>query len=234
LGHHLAYLFFPSADDASESVAPARVLYPNGSRGPRAQLDDVVLAAQAFLHLASLDSDPNWLSLSVAWTERALRDYPHLPHGTASTAHDVPDRPFLEAVETEDSVVPSANAVLIEVLHHLGLCTGRMEWIALAQERAGIAKKAAAEHPSSHTHFLGFWTAIEPTDPKTERCVWTFNGPDAVAWRARADQEFLLRPEDPVLLESGNGTTGVTRCTQGQCSAPYTDWEAFRAAASFR
>jgi uncharacterized protein YyaL (SSP411 family) len=234
LGHHLAYLFFPSADDASESVAPARVLYPNGSRGPRAQLDDVVLAAQAFLHLASLDSDPNWLSLSVAWTERALRDYLHLPHGTASTAHDVPDRPFLEAVETEDSVVPSANAVLIEVLHHLGLCTGRMEWIALAQERAGIAKKAAAEHPSSHTHFLGFWTAIEPTDPKTERCVWTFNGPDAVAWRARADQEFLLRPEDPVLLESGNGTTGVTRCTQGQCSAPYTDWEAFRAAASFR
>ena len=234
LGHHLAYLFFPSADDASESVAPARVLYPNGSRGPRAQLDDVVLAAQAFLHLASLDSDPNWLSLSVAWTERALRDYPHLPHGTASTARDVPDRPFLEAVETEDSVVPSANAVLIEVLHHLGLCTGRMEWIALAQERAGIAKKAAAEHPSSHTHFLGFWTAIEPTDPKTERCVWTFNGPDAVAWRARADQEFLLRPEDPVLLESGNGTTGVTRCTQGQCSAPYTDWEAFRAAASFR
>ena len=234
LGHHLAYLFFPSADDASESVAPARVLYPNGSRGPRAQLDDVVLAAQAFLHLASLDSDPNWLSLSVAWTERALRDYPHLSHGTASTAHDVPDRPFLEAVETEDSVVPSANAVLIEVLHHLGLCTGRMEWIALAQERAGIAKKAAAEHPSSHTHFLGFWTAIEPTDPKTERCVWTFNGPDAVAWRARADQEFLLRPEDPVLLESGNGTTGVTRCTQGQCSAPYTDWEAFRAAASFR
>ena len=234
LGHHLAYLFFPSADDASESVAPARVLYPNGSRGPRAQLDDVVLAAQAFLHLASLDSDPIWLSLSVAWTERALRDYPHLPHGTASTAHDVQDRPFLEAVETEDSVVPSANAVLIEVLHHLGLCTGRMEWIALAQERAGIAKKAAAEHPSSHTHFLGFWTAIEPTDPKTERCVWTFNGPDAVAWRARADQEFLLRPEDPVLLESGNGTTGVTRCTQGQCSAPYTDWEAFRAAASFR
>ena len=234
LGHHLAYLFFPSAHDASESVAPARVLYPNGSRGPRAQLDDVVLAAQAFLHLASLDSDPNWLSLSVAWTERALRDYPHLSHGTASTAHDVPDRPFLEAVETEDSVVPSANAVLIEVLHHLGLCTGRMEWIALAQERAGIAKKAAAEHPSSHTHFLGFWTAIEPTDPKTERCVWTFNGPDAVAWRARADQEFLLRPEDPVLLESGNGTTGVTRCTQGQCSAPYTDWEAFRAAASFR
>ncbi|MDP4602174.1 MAG: DUF255 domain-containing protein [Schleiferiaceae bacterium] len=234
LGHHLAYLFFPSADDASESVAPARVLYPNGSRGPRAQLDDVVLAAQAFLHLASLDSDPNWLSLSVAWTERALRDYPHLSHGTASTAHDVPDRPFLEAVETEDSVVPSANAVLIEVLHHLGLCTGRMEWIALAQERAGIAKKAAAEHPSSHTHFLGFWTAIEPTDPKTERCVWTFNGPDAVAWRARADQEFLLRPEDPVLLESGNGTTGVTRCTQGQCSAPYTNWEAFRAAASFR
>ena len=234
LGHHLAYLFFPSADDASESVAPARVLYPNGSRGPRAQLDDVVLAAQAFLHLASLDSDPIWLSLSVAWTERALRDYPHLPHGTASTARDVPDRPFLEAVETEDSVVPSANAVLIEVLHHLGLCTGRMEWIALAQERAGIAKKAAAEHPSSHTHFLGFWTAIEPTDPKTERCVWTFNGPDAVAWRARADQEFLLRPEDPVLLESGNGTTGVTRCTQGQCSAPYTDWEAFRAAASFR
>ena len=234
LGHHLAYLFFPSAHDASESVAPARVLYPNGSRGPRAQLDDVVLAAQAFLHLASLDSDPNWLSLSVAWTERALRDYPHLPHGTASTARDVPDRPFLEAVETEDSVVPSANAVLIEVLHHLGLCTGRMEWIALAQERAGIAKKAAAEHPSSHTHFLGFWTAIEPTDPKTERCVWTFNGPDAVAWRARADQEFLLRPEDPVLLESGNGTTGVTRCTQGQCSAPYTDWEAFRAAASFR
>ncbi|MDP4627861.1 MAG: DUF255 domain-containing protein [Schleiferiaceae bacterium] len=234
LGHHLAYLFFPSADDASESVAPARVLYPNGSRGSRAQLDDVVLAAQAFLHLASLDSDPNWLSLSVAWTERALRDYPHLSHGTASTAHDVPDRPFLEAVETEDSVVPSANAVLIEVLHHLGLCTGRMEWIALAQERAGIAKKAAAEHPSSHTHFLGFWTAIEPTDPKTERCVWTFNGPDAVAWRARADQEFLLRPEDPVLLESGNGTTGVTRCTQGQCSAPYTNWEAFRAAASFR
>ena len=234
LGHHLAYLFFPSADDASESVAPARVLYPNGSRGPSAQLDDVVLAAQAFLHLASLYSDPNWLSLSVAWTERALRDYPHLPHGTASTAHDVPDRPFLEAVETEDSVVPSANAVLIEVLHHLGLCTGRMEWIALAQERAGIAKKAAAEHPSSHTHFLGFWTAIEPTDPKTERCVWTFNGPDAVAWRARADQEFLLRPEDPVLLESGNGTTGVTRCTQGQCSAPYTNWEAFRAAASFR
>ncbi len=234
LGHHLAYLFFPSAHDASESVAPARVLYPNGSRGPRAQLDDVVLAAQAFLHLASLDSDPIWLSLSVAWTERALRDYPHLSHGTASTAHDVPDRPFLEAVETEDSVVPSANAVLIEVLHHLGLCTGRMEWIALAQERAGIAKKAAAEHPSSHTHFLGFWTAIEPTDPKTERCVWTFNGPDAVAWRARADQEFLLRPEDPVLLESGNGTTGVTRCTQGQCSAPYTNWEAFRAAASFR
>ncbi len=234
LGHHLAYLFFPSAHDASESVAPARVLYPNGSRGPRAQLDDVVLAAQAFLHLASLDSDPIWLSLSVAWTERALRDYPHLPHGTASTARDVTDRPFLEAVETEDSVVPSANAVLIEVLHHLGLCTGRMEWIALAQERAGIAKKAAAEHPSSHTHFLGFWTAIEPTDPKTERCVWTFNGPDAVAWRARADQEFLLRPEDPVLLESGNGTTGVTRCTQGQCSAPYTNWEAFRAAASFR
>ena len=234
LGHHLAYLFFPSAHDASESVAPARVLYPNGSRGPRAQLDDVVLAAQAFLNLAALDSDPLWLSLSVAWTERALRDYPHLSHGTASTAHDVPDRPFLEAVETEDSVVPSANAVLIEVLHHLGLCTGRMEWIALAQERAGIAKKAAAEHPSSHTHFLGFWTAIEPTDPKTERCVWTFNGPDAVAWRARADQEFLLRPEDPVLLESGNGTTGVTRCTQGQCSAPYTNWEAFRAAASFR
>jgi uncharacterized protein YyaL (SSP411 family) len=184
--------------------------------------------------LAALDSDPIWLSLSVAWTERALRDYPHLPHGTASTARDVTDRPFLEAVETEDSVVPSANAVLIEVLHHLGLCTGRMEWIALAQEKAGIAKKAAAQHPSSHTHFLGFWTATEPTDPKTERCVWTFSGPDAVAWRARADQEFLLRPEDPVLLESGNGTTGVTQCTQGQCSAPYTDWEAFRAAASFR
>ena len=234
LGHYLAYLFFPSAHDASESAAPSRVVYPNGSRGPRAQLDDAVLAAQAFLHLAALDSDPIWLSLSVAWTERALRDYPHLPHGTASTARDVTDRPFLEAVETEDSVVPSANAVLIEVLHHLGLCTGRMEWIALAQEKAGIAKKAAAQHPSSHTHFLGFWTATEPTDPKTERCVWTFSGPDAVAWRARADQEFLLRPEDPVLLESGNGTTGVTQCTQGQCSAPYTDWEAFRAAASFR
>jgi hypothetical protein len=251
LGRQLAYRFFPNDSEGqkapeptdsgallslaiSTSAAPSRVVYPNGSRGSRAQLDDAVLAAQAFLHLAALNPDPLWLSLSVAWAERALRDYPHLPHGTASTAHDVPDRPFLEAVETEDSVVPSANAILTELLYHLGLATGRMEWIAQAQERTEMAKNAAAQHPSSHTHFLGFWTAIEPTDPKTERCVWTFSGPDAAAWRARADQEFLLRPEDPVLLESGNGTTGVTQCTKGQCSAPYTNWEAFRAAASFR
>lgn len=251
LAYHLAYRFFPSPLEVSNTMdprdsrrlidlatsttsAPARVLYPNSSLGPRAQLDDVVLAAQAFLHVAALDPNPVWLSLSVAWTERALKDYPHLPYGTASTARDVPDRPFLEAVETEDSVVPSANAVLIELLHQLGLCTSRMEWIEEARNRSSWAQELTAQHPSSHTHFLGFWTAIEPTDPKTERCVWNFHGPDAAAWRTRADQEFLLRSEDTVLLESCDGVTGVTRCTVGQCSAPYTDWEAFRAAASFK
>jgi uncharacterized protein YyaL (SSP411 family) len=163
-----------------------------------------------------------------------LNDFPHLPNGQASTSRLSADRPFVEAIEMEDSVLPSANAMLTELLLHVGLCTGDFGKIQAAQTRLASAKGLTAEHPGSHTHWLGLWTALEPLSEKTQRSAWTFGGSQAHAWRKRADDLGLLRPEDPVVLVESEQAPWATQCTANRCSAPYTDWEAFLAAASLR
>jgi uncharacterized protein YyaL (SSP411 family) len=197
-------------------------------------LEDLVLAGHAFLHLAALGDSVSWLALAEAWLSRALNDFPHLPQGQASTSRFSTDRPFVEAVEMEDSVLPSANALLTELLLHVGLCTGDFEKIQAAQTRLESAKGQTAEHPGSHTHWLSLWTALEPVSEKTQRSAWTFGGSQAHAWRTRADELGLLRPEDPVVLVESSDAAWATQCTANRCSAPYTDWEAFLAAASLR
>lgn len=239
LGNRIATAFFPS--DVSNSPLekiraglPYRIVYAPAAPSPLAQLEDVVLACQAFVHLAALGESINWLALAQAWLQRALNDFPRLPHGQASTSRHSVDRPFVEAVEIEDSVLPSANALLTETLLHLGLCTGDFEQIQEAQTRLASAKAHAAEHPSSHTHWLGLWTALEPLSDTTQRSAWTFGGHHALAWRQRADELGLLRPEDPVSIQESDEAPWVTRCTASRCSAPYTDWDALVAAASLR
>jgi uncharacterized protein YyaL (SSP411 family) len=239
LGNRLAFAFFPAEGPAYplekiKATPPNRICYSPPAPSPLAQLEDLVLAGHAFLHLAALGDSDAWLALAEAWLSRALNDFPHLPNGQASTSRLSADRPFVEAIEMEDSVLPSANALLTELLLHVGLCTGDFEKIQAAQTRLATAKGLTAEHPGSHTHWLGLWTALEPLSEKTQRSAWTFGGSQAHAWRKRADDLGLLRPEDPVVLVESEQAPWATQCTANRCSAPYTDWEAFLAAASLR
>jgi len=173
-----AHWAFPEEDFLSKAVSlaesmrkhllhdpekPLRCRYEDGS-SVAARLDDMAHTIAAWIALgAATGRDIFWNEAAVL-LEGAFRRYYNKEAGFfALTA---PDESLLPGLifETEDSVIPSSNAVMAGNLMHLGIVFGRHEWIETAQNMLRRMKTLALRHPRAHSLWLQ-WFNLAPQGP---------------------------------------------------------------------
>ena len=206
---------------------PSRILFEKeetASSSLPAQLDDLVCIARAFWHCAALSGNPHWVQRAQTVLEWVLDRFPSFGPLRAALPSSALHRPFVEHVETEDSVIPSANAYLTELLWEMGHALARPAWIAHAQEAVLSMSAAMEKEPENHTHWLALSLRIF-NGPHTH---WRIRGSSAAAWRAAADEQRLFSPYVTLVLEEESlSETSAYCCTGTVCSAPVTTLETF-------
>ncbi|MCX7649813.1 MAG: thioredoxin domain-containing protein [Flavobacteriales bacterium] len=148
----------------SEKNRPLRCCYPDGTR-ISARSDDLALAIEAFIYLAALTgSDAHW-QLAVQLMNLALETFgdPAEPffRMTSLQENNLLPAPLYE---TEDSVIPSANAVMCGNLMYLGIFTGNTAWIENALRMLEAIRPMAYRYPGAHGLWLS-WQSLLPEGP---------------------------------------------------------------------
>jgi uncharacterized protein YyaL (SSP411 family) len=94
--------------------------YRNNQSSISGFLDDYALLSRSFIRLYQLTFDKHWLSLAQNLTDYAIKHFYDIKSGmfyyTSSQTRSV-----IKKIEIADNAIPSSNAVMAEVLYHLGV-----------------------------------------------------------------------------------------------------------------
>lgn len=173
-----AYWAFTEEDFLSKAVSLAESLrksllhdpenclrcrYEDGS-SVAARSDDLAHTIAAWIALGAATGRDIFWNEAAVMLEGAIKRYYNKEAGFFAIA--TPDESLLPDVvfETEDSVIPSSNAVMAGNLMYLGIVFGRSEWVKTAEDMQSRMKKLALRHPRAHSLWLQ-WFNLAPQGP---------------------------------------------------------------------
>ena len=121
-----------------------------------AKLDDYAYLMQAMILLGCTNGDHEWILKAASLCGEVIRlfsdnDSPFF-YFSSSLQTDIPVR----KADVYDGAIPSANAVMAQVLQLLGMLTERSEWSALADEMMTKMSSAAVRY----TYSFGHWATL--------------------------------------------------------------------------
>lgn len=128
--------------------------YKKEARYP-AFLEDLAYLADALLHLQEITGNTAWLEKAQAVVELVERDFSDTDSPfffyTPAYQQDL----IVRKKEIYDGAVPSGNAVMAKLLHHLSLLLDRPTWGQKSQQMVKIVGNAIKRHPNSFGNWAG-------------------------------------------------------------------------------
>jgi hypothetical protein len=131
-------------------------VWKNGEARIIAKLDDYACLMQAMILLGTTTGQHRWIHQAADLCREALHlfgdpDAPFL-YLSASTQEDIPVR----KAEVYDGALPSANAIMAQVLQALGMLMEQSEWSAAATEMLGRMLQTTVRY----TYSFGHWATL--------------------------------------------------------------------------
>ncbi len=127
--------------------------YKNGKTTIHGFLDDQALMIEALIEAYKITWDENYLLEAKKTLELTIEHYYDTTAGgffyTAKDQH----QPVLKTKEVTDNVIPSANAVMANVLFTLGHYFYNDEWIQLSKQLCNHVKDKAIKHGPYFSHW---------------------------------------------------------------------------------
>jgi uncharacterized protein YyaL (SSP411 family) len=127
--------------------------WKGGSARIPAKLDDYAYLMQAMIQLGTVTGNHAWLLKAGTLCEEVIRLFSgeHAPffYFSSSLQSDIPVR----KTDVYDGAVPSANAVMAQVLQALGMLLERSDWTAQAEEMLQRQRSVALRYTYSFAHW---------------------------------------------------------------------------------
>ncbi len=192
-------------------------------------LEDYAWMSKAAIDLYQVTFDIRWLNFALALAEKALVLFDN-PNGEFLffTSEDM-SNPVTRSTEIFDSVIPSSNTLMAEVLFKLGTLFNREHWVARAQSMTAGALTA---DPGQGIHLAG-WAMLAQKIAQDPFEV-AITGTDAIKRANWMQRQYLPHAiflgggkEDLPLLENKliAGKTVYYVCRNKVCKLPTEDIE---------
>jgi uncharacterized protein YyaL (SSP411 family) len=171
-------------------------VWKNGQARIIAKLDDYAYLMQAMIALGAATGNHQWIVQASQLCESALHLFgeegtPFL-YLSAATQTDIPVRKS----DVYDGATPSANAVMAQVLGHLGMLMERSEWTARAEEMLARMLQTTTRY----TYSFGHWATLLQRQLAVPKTV-VVTGKKAKATHA----EMLLKsPPQAIVIQAEN------------------------------
>jgi uncharacterized protein len=131
--------------------------YRDGDVAIAATANDYAFFIMGLIALFRSDGDQGWLHHATGMQHRMNADFADADRGgfflTAAEEEDLPVRPK----EIYDGATPSANAVALHNLVHLGQLTGDRQWIDQARDLIKAFGGSVRRQPVAYLHTLDGW-----------------------------------------------------------------------------
>jgi uncharacterized protein len=131
--------------------------YREGQVAISATANDYAFFIMGLIALYRADNDRHWLERATDLQGRMNLEFHDGDHGgfflTGADAPDLPVRPK----EIYDGAIPSANAVTLHNLLHLGDLTGQPQWRAQARDLIRAFGGSVRRQPVAYLHMLDGW-----------------------------------------------------------------------------
>lgn len=199
-----------------------------GKAGIPGFLDDYAFTIRAFISLYQLDFDEKWL-----YKARQLCIYvmDHFSDSDSPLFWFTPDSmesqsSLIRVKEVTDSVEPSGNAVMVEVLFQLGYYFDESNWIKHAESMLIAMKSRILAYPSAHAcwakvsaMFVNGITTIVLTGPQSKQYA------EVLRRKAKAFTLFAAAESESDIPVFANrfksGKNLIFICRGNVCDAPY-------------
>ncbi|MCX8148894.1 thioredoxin domain-containing protein [Thermaurantimonas aggregans] len=160
--------------------------YKNGQYLSRCLLDDLSQIIRASIRLFAATGDEIYLTRAQKSLDRVfeVHDTRDKILFTNTPAHD--NLLFQRAVETEDNVIPSSNAVMAENLMLLGHILGKHDYTERSLAMLNAMQQRATEHPEAYYHWWYVYLMHA-----SEWKMYVITGPSAHTKALEYRQKFL-------------------------------------------
>ncbi|MCB9081414.1 MAG: thioredoxin domain-containing protein [Lewinellaceae bacterium] len=174
--------------------------YPNGQRRINGFLDDYAHTTQAFIALYQISFDAQWLRRAQLLADYSLAHFADEKSSLLFTTSDLDPQLLIRPKETEDNVIPSANAVLAQAFWELGTLLYRKDYLERSHNMLTevLGQSSFRQDPTYFSHWLGLY--LKETIPVHEVAIV---GPQ---WDARRRE--LQATYRPHALFLGGATEG--------------------------
>ncbi|MCC6316493.1 MAG: thioredoxin domain-containing protein [Gemmatimonadaceae bacterium] len=194
-------------------------------------LEDQAAVALAFIDVAALTGDANWLDLGRRITARAVADF----RDAAGVFFDTPydhESLITRPRDVTDNALPAGSSLMAELLLRLAVLDDREDYRAMGAALVNGLANAMGEYPMGFGHLLGaadlvVHGALEVAivgNAETRRPIEAALGatfaPSLVwAWKAPGDRDHSVLTRDKA---GGDGAVGYV-CRRYACAAPTGD-----------
>jgi len=211
-GLDLASCLFKNMCDEEGNVI--RIKYSNSV--VKGMAEDYAYLALAFIDAYTVSLNMEWVEKAVLLTERLINKFKvsDLSLFQSSCIAEV----NTVSIEVEDTVTPSYNAVVAEVLVKLGLLLNKNEWVDMSKEMV----KTVVDKISNLPIYYGKWLQVILMHNKSLRIVY-IEGLDAESIAMN-----LLKLNYPNLLvkaENSEKSISLKLCGVGYCTGEYLSLE---------
>jgi uncharacterized protein YyaL (SSP411 family) len=203
--------------------------WKNGQASLDAYLEDYAWVCKAWLKMYELTLDEQWVYEAKQWADLVLDDFFDDVSGFFAFTSRSANPLIAPHFEWEDNVIPSSNAVMAEVLFHLGRLLENAHYSKIANNMLQHVL-SQIDYPSAYSYWLYL---AHHTAQKTSELVVC--GPDALekmkpVWQGYYPQLLLAgatQPSKIPLLQHrfDEHQTRYFLCHDHHCDAPTEKWD---------
>ena len=173
--------------------------------------------------------EESYLTKAVLLTDHVIAYFFDPKEGFFNNTQELEELPWSRSIETEDNVIVSSNAQMVENLLRLGIHRNNLDYNKLGLQMISQMQGIITQYPRSYSHWitLSLWVSY----PSIEIAVV---GPDYKNVISRLQQHpypFIVwagatsTNSHPLLLNRGEtGKTLIYFCCNRQCDLPDKEW----------
>jgi uncharacterized protein YyaL (SSP411 family) len=199
-------------------------------RSTRAFLDDYAWMGKAYAKLYQLSFDKSWLDKARTITDYVLKNFSDSTNALFYFDKEKDAVNLINQYVVEDNIIPSANALMVELLADLGLLYDQQAYLQRSERMLNAMQAKMMQAPAYYAH----WCALYSREVFGRKEV-AIIGAEALSKNYFLQKKYLPgslflgsdRAEDLPLLEGKYvaGKTMIYVCNNKVCRRPVEDTE---------
>ena len=199
--------------------------WKNGKASVDGFLEDYSITIQSFISLFEVTGEEEWLTVAQKLTDYSLIQFFDEKSGLFYFSEKSENSILTNHFQNEDNVIPAANSVMANNLHHLYLLLGKPEYRMIAEKMIQHITHQFAKYPMAYANWGNL--VLKKTEPFYEVAILGDNAKGILnelqkPFRPNVLWAFSkLESKIPILTDRLiNGKTLIYVCKEGVCQLP--------------